>query len=629
MSQTSSPEAVTAVANGSMPQPNLSEDKVPPSSDSAASDKMAAANPDPDKLSDDPSAAQAEADGAKKRNTSFKINIFPSRPPSNDPEESGDDDIEDSRTEDISDYVDPAVAAPIPASTEVKPPAAPTTGSTPAAATVATPAPAAVEKVEPPVVQSAPTTGNAGVRRNSSTKSTSKSASTNPSLLCMGYRFNIFVYNSKQSSGNEPLRAPAAQVRASSAAAYVTNIEGSDSVDNGSESSGLLSMIKDKKAFPKHGPQDRFKVVKIQTASSKSRNRWTMVDYANRSGPLAPPPPAFVSNSSPAMSMTKLSLKPVLKPSKDADGKQTGAQVSTPSAVVPPPVPHQSFAVPAAGPSVPSSTLMINNGDAESPDFVPNLKDTSEGASNPVQVEPAQPSSSQAPGQSVAQLQPQHSVISSTVPELTLPPPPSSAVTGAASPSVPIQSFNNQFPVQATQPDGSHLEDVEPKSEDQTSQPQLQVASSQKLPEQPVQVPAGAAGAVAAVSAAPVAAAAAAPTAEPTYGSVNVNNGHPMSSASNSVPPSRGDPNAALVQQHQVHQLSSTSEVVEAAAAAAAASSAAGIVAATPATGGTVGKSAASLLPSQPPIVGELLVERLEEISTQQGAYGGDPDPER
>ncbi|CAB4059302.1 unnamed protein product [Lepeophtheirus salmonis] len=41
---------------------------------------------------------------SKRKNTSFKItNILPSRPPSNDPEESGEDDPDDSHTEDISD----------------------------------------------------------------------------------------------------------------------------------------------------------------------------------------------------------------------------------------------------------------------------------------------------------------------------------------------------------------------------------------------------------------------------------------------------------------------------------------------------------------------------------------------
>ena len=41
----------------------------------------------------------------QRKNTSFKItNILPSRPPSHDPEESGDDDPDDSHTEDISEH---------------------------------------------------------------------------------------------------------------------------------------------------------------------------------------------------------------------------------------------------------------------------------------------------------------------------------------------------------------------------------------------------------------------------------------------------------------------------------------------------------------------------------------------
>ena len=43
----------------------------------------------------------------QRKNTSFKItNILPSRPPSHDPEESGDDDPDDSHTEDISEHFD-------------------------------------------------------------------------------------------------------------------------------------------------------------------------------------------------------------------------------------------------------------------------------------------------------------------------------------------------------------------------------------------------------------------------------------------------------------------------------------------------------------------------------------------
>lgn len=50
---------------------------------------------------------------SKRKNTSFKItNILPSRPPSHDPEESGDDDPDDSHTEDISEHFEHVYNAP-------------------------------------------------------------------------------------------------------------------------------------------------------------------------------------------------------------------------------------------------------------------------------------------------------------------------------------------------------------------------------------------------------------------------------------------------------------------------------------------------------------------------------------
>ena len=54
----------------------------------------------------DQSTEEKNTEAAKQRkNTSFKItNILPSRPPSHDPEESGDDDPDDSHTEDISEH---------------------------------------------------------------------------------------------------------------------------------------------------------------------------------------------------------------------------------------------------------------------------------------------------------------------------------------------------------------------------------------------------------------------------------------------------------------------------------------------------------------------------------------------
>ena len=69
----------------------------------------------------------------------------------------------------------------------------------------------------------------------------------------------------------------------------------------------------------KHGPQDRFKVVKIETVVAKEVGRWTLVDYANRSAPVMPSNPTyFPAHISPAMSLTstgKLPLKSALKSS--------------------------------------------------------------------------------------------------------------------------------------------------------------------------------------------------------------------------------------------------------------------------------------------------------------------------
>jgi hypothetical protein len=54
----------------------------------------------------------ANSNANKRKNTSFKItNILPSRPPSNDPDESGDDDPDDSHTEDISEHFEHVINA--------------------------------------------------------------------------------------------------------------------------------------------------------------------------------------------------------------------------------------------------------------------------------------------------------------------------------------------------------------------------------------------------------------------------------------------------------------------------------------------------------------------------------------
>ena len=55
--------------------------------------------------SDNSEIIMEEKTDNKRKNTSFKItNILPSRPPSHDPEESGDEDPDDSHTEDISEH---------------------------------------------------------------------------------------------------------------------------------------------------------------------------------------------------------------------------------------------------------------------------------------------------------------------------------------------------------------------------------------------------------------------------------------------------------------------------------------------------------------------------------------------
>lgn len=59
------------------------------------------------------SAGNAGTAVSKRKNTSFKItNILPSRPPSHDPEESGDDDPDDSHTEEISEHFEHVYNAP-------------------------------------------------------------------------------------------------------------------------------------------------------------------------------------------------------------------------------------------------------------------------------------------------------------------------------------------------------------------------------------------------------------------------------------------------------------------------------------------------------------------------------------
>ena len=82
----------------------------------------------------------------------------------------------------------------------------------------------------------------------------------------------------------------------------------------------------EKQAGEKHGPQDRFKVVKIETVVAKEIGRWTLVDYANRSAPVMPTNPTyFPAHLSPAMSLSggKTPLKSALKNSAAKDSQHS------------------------------------------------------------------------------------------------------------------------------------------------------------------------------------------------------------------------------------------------------------------------------------------------------------------
>ena len=87
----------------------------------------------------------------------------------------------------------------------------------------------------------------------------------------------------------------------------------------------------EKQIAEKHGPQDRFKVVKIETVVAKEIGRWTLVDYANRSAPVMPTNPTyFPAHLSPAMSLSggKTPLKSALKASTSKPTQQSAQKES-------------------------------------------------------------------------------------------------------------------------------------------------------------------------------------------------------------------------------------------------------------------------------------------------------------
>ena len=135
----------------------------------------------------------------------------------------------------------------------------------------------------------------------------------------------IKPHNGQESVSNEPLSddLPFLQIQGKGSRPPESLFEAENKSNNSSSvvttvntstSSGLNS---GNQPGEKHGPQDRFKVVKIETVVAKEIGRWTLVDYANRSAPVMPSNPTyFPAHISPAMSLTsggKLPLKSVLK----------------------------------------------------------------------------------------------------------------------------------------------------------------------------------------------------------------------------------------------------------------------------------------------------------------------------
>ena len=82
----------------------------------------------------------------------------------------------------------------------------------------------------------------------------------------------------------------------------------------------------------KHGPHDRFKVVKIETVIAKEVGRWTFVDYTNRSAPVASNMPSFFPG--PLKSGLKSASKPLPQNTQSQPGQtaiQSSAQKNIPA----------------------------------------------------------------------------------------------------------------------------------------------------------------------------------------------------------------------------------------------------------------------------------------------------------
>nr|XP_040580965.1 protein bunched, class 2/F/G isoform-like isoform X2 [Lepeophtheirus salmonis] len=160
---------------------------------------------------------------SKRKNTSFKItNILPSRPPSNDPEESGEDDPDDSHTEDISDGPE------LPAQPSKKFMSTMRRNSFDAAASAA----AAVVA--------------AGGSKEAAVSILSSNGLPASAMSVLNEAVPVFSKNAKWVSSVLAVSHP------------------NNSID------------------ARHGPRDRFKVVRMETNIPLKRGRWTCIDYIDK-----------------------------------------------------------------------------------------------------------------------------------------------------------------------------------------------------------------------------------------------------------------------------------------------------------------------------------------------------------
>jgi len=182
---------------------------------------------------------------SKRKNTHFQITkVLESRPPSHDPEESGDDDPDDSHTEDISDLDN--------------------------VLTVAT-----------AVLNAAPVArGRFNILPCVNSGASSSRPSTNSNALLTSTMTSTSVTTGTSGSSSSSGTAPATTTSSSSQSSLANTII--------TATAGVLAHLpnpnraKSTVAYPPHGPKDRFKVVKIVTSMPLRRGRWSIVDYPDK-----------------------------------------------------------------------------------------------------------------------------------------------------------------------------------------------------------------------------------------------------------------------------------------------------------------------------------------------------------